>query len=436
MNSNADLWKEILRLLERDISNTAVITWFTDCRVLELRDNLLIIHCPSDFNREVIATRYTDLLKKVLKELFNADFEVSLLTGDETEQYLKKHLDPRADPFCSDEFTFEKFIVGNTNRLACAAARAVAERAANTDYNPLLIYGESGLGKTHLLYSIAHAIRHNLPKARIVYIKGDDFTNELIEAIQTGRNREFREKYRQADLLLVDDIQFIAGRVQTQEEFFHTFNTLYESGRQIVLTSDRPPKDMLRLEDRLRSRFEWGLMVDIQPPDYETRVAIVKTKAARLGIPLAEDAGNYIAENIKANIRQIEGILKKIRAYIDLQGAGAVDMELVQRITKEIIDSEKAYAPEFIIEKVADFYDISPDEVIGKGKTKNVANARQMSIYLTRKLTGLTLEQIGEVMNRDHSTVLHSIRKVEENLQNDPKLVDTVHDITANITNK
>ena len=224
--------------------------------------------------------------------------------------------------------------------------------------------------------------------------------------------------------------------MQTQEEFFHTFNTLYESGRQIVLTSDRPPKEMLRLEDRLRSRFEAGLLADIQPPDYETRVAIVKTKASRMGIPLAEDAGKYIAENIKANIRQIEGILKKIRAYIDLQGVGAVNMELVQRITKEIIDSEKAYAPEFIIDKVADFYDISPEDVIGKGKTKDVANARQISTYLIRKLTGQTLEQIGEVMGRDHTTVLHSIRKVEENLQNDPKLVDAVHDITANITNK
>ena len=435
MNSNADLWKEILRLLERDISNTAIITWFADCRVLELRDNLLLIHCPSDFNREVITTRYTGLLKKVLKELFNADFDVSLLSTEETERYLKKHLDPRADPFCSDEFTFEKFIVGNTNRMACAAAKAVAERTTS-EYNPLLIYGESGLGKTHLLYAIGHVYRNYSPAPRIVYIKGDDFTNELIEAIRAGQNREFREKYRQADLLLVDDIQFIAGKVQTQEEFFHTFNTLYESGRQIVLTSDRPPKEMLRLEDRLRSRFEGGLMVDISPPDYETRVAIVMTKAARLGIPLAEDAGNYIAENIKANIRQIEGILKKRQAYIDLQGIGAVNMELVQRITKEIIDSEKAYAPEYIIAKVADFYDITPEEVIGKGKTKNVANARQMSIFLIRKLTGLTLEQIGEVMNRDHSTVLHSIRKVEESLQNDPKLVDTVHDITANITNK
>ena len=435
MNSNADLWNEILKLLARDLSDTAVSTWFGDCRVLEVQDNLLLLHCPSEYSREIILTRYADLLKKVLKEIFAADFEISILTTEEMEQYLEKHRSPASDPFGSEEFTFEKFIVGNSNKMAFAAAKAVAENLANK-YNPLLIYGDSGLGKTHLLYSIAHAIRHNRPKSRIVYIKGDDFTNELIGAIQTGRNSEFREKYRRADLLLVDDIQFIGGKEQTQEEFFHTFNTLYESGRQIVLTSDRPPKEMLRLEDRLRSRFEGGLMVDISPPDYETRVAIVKTKAARLGIPLAEDAGNYIAENIKANIRQIEGILKKIQAYIDLQGAGAVNMELVQRITKEIIDSEKAYAPEYIIAKVADFYDITPEEVIGKGKTKNVANARQMSIFLTRKLTGLTLEQIGEVMNRDHSTVLHSIRKVEESLQNDPKLVDTVHDITANITNK
>ncbi len=435
MNSNTDLWNEIMKLLSRELSDTAVSTWFGDCRVLEVQDNLLLLHSPSEYSREIILGRYSDLLKRVLKEIFGADFEISILTTEEMEQYLEKRRGPEADPFGSEEFTFDRFIVGPSNKFAYAAAKAVGENQVN-NYNPLLIYGDSGLGKTHLLYSIAHAIRHSRPKSRIVYIKGDDFTNELVSSIQTGRNSEFREKYRSADLLLVDDIQFIAGKVQTQEEFFHTFNTLYESGRQIVLTSDRPPKEMLRLEDRLRSRFEAGLLADIQAPDYETRVAIVKTKAVRLGIPLADDAGNYIAENIKANIRQIEGILKKIRAYIDLQGTDAVTMELVQRITKEIIDSEKAYAPDFIIGKVSDFYDISPDEVIGKGKTKNVAAARQMSIYLIRKLTGLTLEQIGDVLHRDHSTVLHSIRKVEENLQSDPKLVDTVHDITANITNK
>ncbi len=435
MNSNADLWNEILKLLSRDLPETSINAWFGGCRVLDVQDNLLLLHCPSEYSREIILGRYADLLKKALKELFGTDFELSLLTTEEMEQYLANRRSPAADPFGSEEFTFDRFIVGPSNKFAYAAAKAVGDNQVK-NYNPLLIYGDSGLGKTHLIYSIAHAFRHSNPKSRIVYIKGDDFTNELISAIQTGHNREFREKYRLADLLLVDDIQFIAGKAQTQEEFFHTFNTLYESGRQIVLTSDRPPKEMLRLEDRLRSRFEAGLLADIQPPDYETRVAIVKTKAARMGIPLAEDAGKYIAENIKANIRQIEGILKKIRAYIDLQGVGAVNMELVQGITKEIIDSEKAYAPEYIIGKVADFYDISPEEVIGKGKTKDVANARQISTYLIRKLTGQTLEQIGEVMGRDHTTVLHSIRKVEENLQNDPKLVDAVHDITANITNK
>ena len=436
MNSNKDLWNEILKLLSRDLSDTALATWFGDCQVLDLQDNLLLLHCPSEYSREIILTRYADLLKNALKELFSADFDVSILTTEETEQYLKQHRSPAsADPFGSEEFTFEKFIVGNTNRMACAAAKAVAERATG-EYNPLLIYGESGLGKTHLLYAIGHVRRNSTPATRIVYIKGDDFTNELIEAIQTGRNREFREKYRQADLLLVDDIQFIAGKVQTQEEFFHTFNTLYESGRQIVLTSDRPPREMLRLEDRLRSRFEWGLMVDIAPPDYELRAAIVKTKAARLGIPLGDEAADYIAENIKSNIRQIEGILKKIRAYIDLQGVDTVNMELVRSITKEIIDSEKAYAPEYIIAKIADYYNVTPEEVTGKGKTKNVANARQMATYMIRKLTGNTLEQIGAIMGRDHATVLHSIRKVENSLANDPSLNDDIRDITANITNR
>ncbi len=421
--------------MAQEISETTVETWFGECRILELQDDLLLLHCPSDYSRKIILSRYLDPLKKALHTLFSADFEVSILNSEELQAYLGRGKDPGNDPFGSEEFTFDKFIVGNTNRMAYAAAKAVAENATNK-YNPLLIYGDSGLGKTHLLYSIANVIRTSRPKSRIVYIKGDDFTNELVKAIQTGRNSEFREKYRMADLLLVDDIQFIAGKPQTQEEFFHTFNTLYESGRQIVLTSDRPPKEMLRLEDRLKSRFEGGLMVDIQPPDYETRVAIVRTKAARLGIPLSQEAIAYISENIKANIRQIEGILKKIQAYIDLQGVNVVTMELVQQITKEIIDAEKAYAPELIIERIADFYNITPEDISGKGKTRNVANARQMAIYLIRKLTSQTLEDIGKLIGRDHSTVLYSIRKMEESLASDPKLADTVRDVTANITNK
>ncbi len=435
MNSASDVWQAVLKLLEQHLSPTAISTWFSDCQVVELLDNRLILHTPSEFSQNIIMTRYLDLVKDALKEIFAADFDVQVIGDEELARRINRQPPLRQEFLGSDQFTFDKFVVGPTNRIAYAAALAVSQNPA-TKYNPLFIYGDSGLGKTHLLYSIANALRISRPDFRIVYIKGDDFTNELINAIQTGSNSEFREKFRMADLLLVDDIQFIAGKIQTQEEFFHTFNALYESGRQIVLTSDRAPKDMLRLEDRLKSRFEGGLMVDVQPPDYETRVAILKNKAARMGIPLAEEACIYIAENIKSNIRQIEGILKKIQAYLELERAENLDMDLVENITKEVIRSERSYTPEYIVEKTASFYDLSPEDILGKGKTKNIAAARQMATYLMRKLTTLTLEEIGGVLNRDHSTILHSIRKIEDSVNTDAALSDTVRDITANIMNK
>ena len=435
MNSASDVWQAVLKLLEQHLSTTAISTWFSDCQVVELLDNRLILHTGSTFSQEVIMTRYLDLVKDALKEIFSADFDVQVIGDEELARRINRQPPLRQEFLGGDQFTFDRFVVGPTNRIAYAAALAVSQNPA-IKYNPLFIYGDSGLGKTHLLYSIANALRITRPDFRIVYIKGDDFTNELINAIQSGSNSEFREKFRMADLLLVDDIQFIAGKIQTQEEFFHTFNALYESGRQIVLTSDRAPKDMLRLEDRLKSRFEGGLMVDVQPPDYETRVAILKNKASRMGIPLAEEACVYIAENIKANIRQIEGILKKIQAYLELERSGALDMTLVENITKEVIRSERSYTPEYIVEKTASFYDLSPEDILGKGKTKNIAAARQMATYLMRKLTTLTLEEIGNVLNRDHSTILHSIRKIEESVNTDAALSDTVRDITANIMNK
>ena len=435
LNSASDVWQAVLKLLEQHLSPTAISTWFSDCQVVELLDNRLILHTPSEFSQNIIMTRYLDLVKDALKEIFAADFDVQVIGDEELARRINRQPPLRQEFLGGDQFTFDKFVVGPTNRIAYAAALAVSQNPA-TKYNPLFIYGDSGLGKTHLLYSIANALRISRPDFRIVYIKGDDFTNELINAIQTGSNSEFREKFRMADLLLVDDIQFIAGKIQTQEEFFHTFNALYESGRQIVLTSDRAPKDMLRLEDRLKSRFEGGLMVDVQPPDYETRVAILKNKAARMGIPLAEEACVYIAENIKSNIRQIEGILKKIQAYLELERAENLDMDLVENITKEVIRSERSYTPEYIVEKTASFYDLSPEDILGKGKTKNIAAARQMATYLMRKLTTLTLEEIGGVLNRDHSTILHSIRKIEDSVNTDAALSDTVRDITANIMNK
>ena len=284
MNFPADIWAKVLSLMETegDMTATTINTWFDDAVPVALEANRFILHTPTNFKRDIIVSRYLPAIQKALHELFSADFEVVVLGEGELEDFGEKKTDELFLPG-TEEYTFERFVVGSSNKFAHAAALAVAEHPAQT-YNPLFIYGESGLGKTHLLYAIAHKIHQNHPEYRIVYIKGDSFTNELIQAIREGRNPEFREKYRSADVFLMDDVQFIAGRESTQEEMFHTFNTLYEAGRQIVFTADRPPKEMLRLDDRLRTRFEWGLPVDIQPPDYETRVAIIKNKAIRRGM--------------------------------------------------------------------------------------------------------------------------------------------------------
>ena len=321
--------------------------------------------------------------------------------------------------------------------MTYAAARAVAEKPAE-HYNPLFIYGDSGLGKTHLLYAIAHQVRQRQPEARIVYIKGDDFTNELIASIREGKNAEFREKYRQSTLLLVDDIQFIAGKKQTQEEFFHTFNTLYESGRQIVLTSDRPPREMTQLEDRLQTRFEWGLMVDVAPPDFETRLAIIKNKAALLGVQLPDDISSFIAENLTANVRQIEGALNKLLAYRDLLG-NQVDGEAVSRAVKDMLKKYNEFVPSpaLIIEYICRYYDVDEEQVRGQGRKRDLMEARQTAMYLIRRMTNLSLNDIGkEFGDRDHTTVLHSLDQVEKKMRSDPAYAEKVKEITTNINNK
>ena len=334
----------------------------------------------------------------------------------------------------TEEYTFERFVVGNSNKLAHAAALAVAEHPAE-NYNPLFIHGESGLGKTHLLYAIAHTIHKNHPDYKIVYIRGEDFTNELIRDIRAGKNQEFRAKYRSADVFLMDDVQFIAGRDSTQEEMFHTFNTLYEDKKQIVFTADRPPKEMLRLEDRLKTRFEWGLLADIQPPDYETRMAIIKNKAIRMGVELPEEVLIYVAENVTSNVRQIEGTVKKILAFRDLLGSN-VDASSVTRAVRDMFKEPSDILPtaEVIIEEVGKFYDIDPNAIRGQGRTKATSWARHIAIYLTRHMTKLSLKDIGkEFDNRDHSTVLNSLTRIERLMKNDPEKAEIIKDITANI---
>ena len=433
MNFPADIWPKVLSLMEGDMTATTINTWFDDATPVALDANRFVLHTPSNFKRDIIMARYLPVIQKALHELFSADFEVVVLGEGELEDFGKKKTDDVFLPG-TEEYTFERFVVGASNKFAHAAAQAVAERPAQT-YNPLFIYGESGLGKTHLLYAIAHKIHQNHPDYRIVYIKGDSFTNELIQAIREGRNPEFREKYRSADVFLMDDVQFIAGRESTQEEMFHTFNTLYEAGRQIVFTADRPPKEMLRLDDRLRTRFEWGLPVDIQPPDYETRVAIIKNKAIRRGMNLPDPVLQYIAENITSNVRQIEGTVNKILAFQELMGE-SVDVDTVTRAVRDMFKDKADFlpSPDIIIDEVSKFYNIDADALRGQGRTKDTALARQIAMYQIRRMTNLSLKEIGkEFEGRDHTTVMHSIDRIEKLTKTNPEIAEVIKDINANI---
>lgn len=433
MNSAAEIWERVLSILKQNMTETTISTWFSDIEPVALDENRFILSVPTEFKRDILISRYAEDIKRALYDLFSADLDVVILGEEGKTQFQKPEAPSRFLPG-TEEYTFERFVVGNSNKLAHAAALAVAEHPAE-NYNPLFIHGESGLGKTHLLYAIAHTIHKNHPDYKIVYIRGEDFTNELIRDIRAGKNQEFRDKYRSADVFLMDDVQFIAGRDSTQEEMFHTFNTLYELKKQIVFTSDRPPKEMLRLEDRLKTRFEWGLLADIQPPDYETRMAIIKNKAIRMGVELPEFLLQLIAENITANVRQIEGTVNKIMAYQQLMG-DSVDKDTVIRAVKDMFKEKSDIVPtaDVIIDEVCKFYNIEPATLRGQGRAKDISLARQIAMYQIRRMTNLSLKEIGkEFDNRDHTTVLHSIERIEDLVKTDPEKAEIIKDITANI---
>ena len=433
MYSSAYVWAKILSYMEESLGAITVSTWFDDAEVVELTEDQLILYSPSDFRREIITRRCTGYIQDALKEIFKSNAKLIVFGDEELKAFRNKGKKASSMDF-NPQFSFENFVVGGSNRFAHSAAQAVAKRPG-TVYNPLFIYGPPGVGKTHLLYAIANGIRKEQPDANIVYIKGDQFTIELIEAINSGKNIEFRSKYREADLFLIDDIQFIAGKEATQEEFFHTFNKLYEEHKQIVMTSDRKPSDMVTLEDRLRSRFESGLLADIQPPDYETRMAIVKSKCKTLGIPLDDDICNYIAINVTNNVRQLEGTVKKILAYRDLNDM-PLDLANISRAIDDMfkVEGNALPTPSLIISQVCKFYSIEEQVLRGANKSKGTAEARQVAMYLVRKLTNLSLPDIGREFARDHSTALYAIRKVEVALKRgDETLQNNIRDITANI---
>lgn len=432
MNSAQDILLNLLRLLEKDLSQTTLNTWFSEAKAVAFENNSLYIAVPNAFSKQMIESRYLELMNERLLDMFSSDVKAVIITSEEAASMTPGTI--KEDD--NDEFTFERFVVGPSNRFAHAAAMAVADKPADL-YNPLYIYGDSGLGKTHLLRAIANVIRKNKPGAKIVYITGEDFTIELIAAIRIGKMEEFRVKYRQADLLLIDDIQFIAGKKQTEEEFFYTFNELKNNNIQIVMTADRPPKEMYTLENRIRSRFEAGILADIQIPDYETRMAIVKNKAEHLGLDLPDSLSQYIATSIKANIRQIEGTVKKLMAKQNLLRQ-KIDLDMVNDAIKDVLrdDPEIMVTPTLIINEVAKFYGIEPDTIRSVSRKKETLIPRQVAMYIIREKTGLSLPEIGREFGKDHTTIMNAVNKIEAMMKKDPDFKTLIKDLSANISSK
>ncbi|HIY38112.1 MAG TPA: chromosomal replication initiator protein DnaA [Candidatus Agathobaculum merdigallinarum] len=414
-----------LERLERDFPPSSLSAWFDDATVVSFADNRLILHSPVQFKKEFIEHKFIEPLQNALYELTGDQTTVVVVTGEYTM--------PSTSSSPYDDYTFERFIVGSSNKFAHAAALAVSQRPA-AENNPLFIYGNSGLGKTHLMYAIANVLRRTHPEYRIIYVKGEDFTNELITAIQEGNVQAFRNKYRMVDLLLLDDVQFIAGKERTQEEFFHTFNALYEAKKQIVLTSDRPPKEINTLENRMKTRFEWGLLADIQPPDFETRIAIIRDKAIKMGVDLPDDVSNYIAENIQANIRQLEGAVKKIKAMHELMGE-RITISLAENAIDALRTENPGLnpTPERIMEEVANYFYIPVEQMISQNRSKDVAYPRQMAMYMIRQELEYSFPDIAKIFKRDHTTVMHACNKIEEERKGSRETEDVIKKLHNNI---
>lgn len=444
-------WDKVQDLLqyESDISKVSYIAFLKNLVPLRVEDDIIVIQAEDKIVIDIIEKKYLKSILIAINEVLGETFEIRFVLEDDVEtlKSSKSAANKKADQYAhqnesnlNTRYTFETFVVGNNNKFANAAALAVAEAPAEA-YNPLFIYGGVGLGKTHLMHSIAHFILNENSEAKVLYVSSEKFTNELINSIRGDKNEAFRQKYRNIDVLLVDDIQFIAGKERTQEEFFHTFNTLYEAKKQIIISSDRPPKEIETLEERLRSRFEWGLIADIQAPDFETRMAILKNKAELEDLDLEDDVLQYVASNIKSNIRELEGAVNKIVAYSRLVhlGNSSITKKIAEDALKDLIapQEDNIVTPQLILEVVAEHYNINPNDITSKKRPREIAFPRQIVMYLCRKLTDASLPKIGEILGkRDHTTVLHGYEKINREIQQDNTLKNSIEILIKKITNK
>ncbi len=438
-------WSDTLKHLEREVSKVSYETWFQTLIPVSIDDGVFTFKTLDSFHKNTIDQRYLRLFNSCLKEATGLDIVADILLpdGEPVSAVQKKPNSPNdyVDPLdiqstLNSKYIFDTFVVGNSNRLAHAASVAVAESPADA-YNPLFLYGGVGLGKTHLMHSIAHHILNQNPNAKVMYASSEKFTNELINSIKDNKNQDFRNKYRNIDVLLIDDIQFLSEKEVTQEEFFHTFNTLYEARKQIIISSDRPPKEIRTLEDRLRSRFEWGLIADIKLPDFETRTAILDKKAELDRIFVPKDVSQFIAKSIVSNIRELEGALTRVIAYCSLANK-EVDVLLAEEALKELLqeNEKREVTIDSIQEVVADFYNIKVEDIKSKKRSQNIVYPRQVAMYLSRKILELPLARIGEYFGgRDHSTVIHGCDKISDELERDKTLQRQLVEIENKIMN-
>ena len=437
------LWEKTLQLIKGEVSTASFNAFFKEIKPLKQISNELIFLAPNEFIQNILENRYLNLIESCVSQLSLKKYQIKFILDEreiqDTNEEHKSNTIKKSYPNLNPKYTFDTFVIGNSNRFAHAACVAVAESPAKA-YNPLFLYGGVGLGKTHLMHSIAHFILENNPKKKVLYVTSETFTNELIDSVKNQKNSEFRKKYRNIDVLLIDDIQFIIGKESTQEEFFHTFNHLHTLGKQIIISSDKPPKDIETLESRLRTRFEWGLIADISSPDYETRMAILQKKIELDHLEkynIKNDVLDYIAANVKSNIRELEGSLNKLIALYKLNNNNnPIDIALAAEALKDIIssDNRREVTPELILDIVADHFGITVADLKSKKRDSEIAVPRQICMYLMRTMTDTALKGIGAVLGgKDHSTVKYGVEKIAKDIESDEMMANTINIIKKKI---